>query len=267
MKYLNFCLAVFCILITSPISAQTPQQIEADLLKLFKKIARLRPLGLYNADTTRGNIDSLGEANYLFSVKLKDYTSKFPYTINQQFHLLRDSVEDTGVATTNSPDRRLRIYAWDTGMGGTQPDIANVIQYTTGQKTQSIVAGESNEVKVPYYDSICMLKENQKTYYLAIYSAKMGLQDHITGVRIFSIEKDTFNNNVKLIKTSTGLHSRIELSYNDYYIYQGLSDWPIILYDEKTAKLKIPIVLESGKANGNYITYKFTGQYFERVKN
>jgi len=266
MKYLNFCVAFLLCLISLSVFAQTPKDIEADLLKSFKKVARLRPIGLYNTDTTRGDIDSLSATNYLFAVKLKNYTSKFPSTINQQFHLLRDSVEDTGVSTTNSADGRLRIYAWDTGMGGTQPDIANLVQYKVGPKTRSVIVGENTEVKTPYYDTICMLNKNQKTYYLAIYSAKMGLHDHITGVRIFSIEKDTLNDNVKLIKTSTGLHSNIELSYIDTYIYQGLSAWPIILYDEKVAKLKIPVVLENGKANGNYITYKFTGQYFERVK-
>ena len=267
MKHLNFCLAFLSCLISVSIFAQTPKDIEADLLESFNKVARLRPRGLYDTDTTRGNIDSLSEANYQFSVKLKNYTRKFPSTINQPFHLLRDSVEDTGVSTINSADGRLRIYAWDTGMGGTQPDISNVIQYKTGQITQSIIVGESSEVKTPYYDSICMLKRNQKTYYIAIYSAKMGLHDHITGVRIFSIENDILNDHVKLIKTSAGLHNRIELSYVDTYIYRDMSDFPEILYDEKTTKLKIPVVLENGEANGNYITYKFTGKYFEKVKN
>ena len=267
MKYLNLLLLVFSCLLSSTLFAQTPKQIENDLLKSFRKLARLRPLGLYDTDTTRENIDSLSEANYQFSIKLKDYTSKFPSTMNQPFPLLRDSVEDTGVSTINSADGRLRIYAWNTGMGGTQPDISNVIQYKVGQKTRSVIVGENTEVKTPYYDTICMLKKNQKTYYIAIYSAKMGLHDHITGVRIFSIERDTLNDNVKLIKTSTGLHNRIELSYVDTYIYRDLSDWPIILYDEKTTKLKIPVVLENGEANGNYITYEFIGQYFERMKN
>jgi hypothetical protein len=267
MKYLNLLLLFFSCLLSPALFAQTPRQIEDDLLKSFRKVAHLRPRGLYDSDTTRGDPDSLGEANYLFSIKLKNYTNKFPFTINQPFHSLQDSIEDTGLEITGSADGQLRIYAWDTGLGGTQPDIANVIQYKAGQRTRSIIVEESTEVKIPYCDSIRMLKKNQKTYYIAIYSAKMSLHDHITGVRIFSIENDTLNDNVKLIKTSTGLHSRIEFGYVDTYIYQDLSDWPIILYDEKTTKLKIPVVLENGEANGNYITYKFSGQYFERVKN
>jgi hypothetical protein len=182
--------------------------------------------------------------------------------------LLQDSIQDTGVGITNSADGRLRIYAWNTGMGGTQPDIANVIQYKTGKKTRSIVVDESTRataVKIPYYDTICMLKKNQKIYYIAVYSAKMGLHDYITGIRIFSIENDTLNDNVRLIKTSTGLHSRIEINYIDSY--QDDNYLPEILYDEKSAILKIPVVLENGKANGNDITYKFTGHYFEKVKN
>jgi len=78
------------------------------------------------------------------------------------------------------------------------------------------------------------------------------------------IENDNLNDNVKLIKTGTGLRSKLEFSCIEDY--QG-NDATEILYDEKSAILKIPVVLENGKANGNYLTYKFTGQYFERMKN
>lgn len=256
---------IFCCFITSILFAQTSKQIEADLLKSFKKIARLMPRGLFESDTTRGYSDSLVAANDSFSNKLKDYTTRFPFTISQSFQSLRDSVEETGLCWTDSPDGKLRFYAWDTGMGGTQPDIASVIQYKTGTKTKSVVVDE--DIKIPFYDTIYILKRNNKTYYLAIYDAKMGFHEFIAGVRVFSIENETLNHNVLLIKTKTGLHNRIEYSYTRSYTDEVEDDIPAIHYNEKSAIFKIPVVLENGNWTGNYITYKFTGQYFEQVKN
>jgi len=261
MKYLNLLLLVFSCLLSSIIFAQTPKQIEDDLLKSFKKIDHWRRSDINSSAPSNYDVDSLGEENDKFSKTLIDYTSKFPSTITQQFK----SFYDSGLGIVSSADKRLRIYFWDTGMGGTQVDYSNVIQYKKGQKTNSNeVVWKENTRKTPAYDTIYTLKRNKRTYYLAIYTAKMSSQEYIHGVQVFSIENDTLNDNVKLIKTSAGLHSMLEFSYVEDY--QG-NDGAEILYDEKSAILKIPVVLENGKANGNYITYKFTGQYFERVKN
>jgi hypothetical protein len=255
MKYLNLLLLLFGCLLSSNISAQTPKQIEDDLLKLFKKIDYWSQK---RNDTSFDIIkveDSLEKANDAFARKFERYTEKFPSTLTQQFQSLRDS----GLGIVSSEDSRLRIYFWDTNMGGTQVDDRTIVQYKKGLKTNSI------EVEGSFaYNKICTLKKDATTYYLATYTAKMSSQQYLRGVQIFSIEKGILNDNVKLIKTSTGLHSSLEFSYLEDY--QG-NDGTEILYDGKSAILEIPVVLENGKANGNYITYKFTGQYFERVKN
>ncbi|WP_426669595.1 hypothetical protein ACPPVU_25690 [Mucilaginibacter sp. McL0603] len=255
MKTLSLVLFSFLCFISYDLSAQTPKQIEDDLLKSFKKIDYWRRSDLYSNDTSRYNPDSLGEENDKFSKKLMYYTSNFPFTLTQPFK----SFDFSGLGMIGSADGRLRIYFWDTGMGGTQVAYENVIQYKKGQNTNS--TGGANTA----YDTIYTLKRDRRTYYLAIYSAKMSSQEYIHGVQVFSIENDTLNDNVKLIKTKTGLHSNIEFNYIDNS--DGSGELAEIGYDEKSTILKIPVVLENGRANGNFITYKFTGQYFERVKN
>src|SRR3569833_1065903 len=193
--------------------------------------------------------DSLGKANDVYARKLENYTGKFPSTLTQQFQSFRDS--ELGIVS--SGDGRLRIYFWNTNMGGTQVDYRNVVQYKKGLKSNSIDAEGSFA-----YDIIYTLIKGKRTYYLAIYTAKMSSQEYLRGVQIFSIENGSLNDNVKLIKTRTGLHSKLEFSFLEDF--EG-NDGTEILYEEKSEILKIPMVLENGKANGNYITYKFIGQY------
>ena len=142
----------------------------------------------------------------------------------------------------------------------------NVFQYKTENKIKSNKP-KDNPAKIPAYDTIYILKRANKTYYLAIYDAQMDLSDHTQGIQVFSIENGVLNCNVKLIKTKTGLHSTLEYDYNARFVYEDNDEWPSIKYNEKSATLKIPIVMENGRGNGNFITYKFTGQYFEKVKN
>jgi hypothetical protein len=266
MKSVKLFFIIICCLIASGLFAQSPQAIEADLLKSFKKIDQLRPPGLYNQDTSKvSDLDSLGDANDTFGKKLLHYTSKYPVTIKQRFK----SFDYTGLGVISSADSLFRIYFWDTGMGGTQLYYTNVIQYKSGQKINSVVVDDGVDYKTPAYDTIYTLKRNNKTYYLACYTAKMDLSYYIRGVHVFSIDNDPLNLHTKIIKTKTGLHSKLEYYYYDTFIDRDnvSDDWFGIHYDEKSATLKIPVVLEEGKATGKYIAYKFTGQYFERVKN
>jgi hypothetical protein len=40
-----------------------------------------------------------------------------------------------------------------------------------------------------------------------------------------------------------------------------------IYFDAGTQSIYVPVVLGQGKLTDKFILYKFTGQYFERVKN
>lgn len=270
MKILKLFVLICCCFSSVNLFAQTPASIEADLLKSIKKVDDESPSDMY--DTTKNkytevvndSVSSLDLANDSLNKKILYYTSKYPFTLMQRFK----SLDSTGLGIHTSADKLFRIYSWNTGMGGTQEDYISVIQYKTRQGTKSTFA-DNNEpnigrsFKIPFYDTIYTLKRNGKVYYIGSYHAKMDLNDNWEGVQIFAIENDTLNNSVRLIKTRTGLHSKLQYSYvND----MDMVDWLSVQIDEKSAIIKIPVVLENGKTNGNFITYKFTGQYFEKVK-
>ncbi len=243
--------------------SQTPKAIEADLYKSFRKIDYWFEK---ERDTTFDitiSSDSLSKANEVFGGKLKYYTSKYPFIIKQSFPLLRKYF----LNISTSRDGLFRIYSWDTRTGGTMHYFENVFQYKTGLNSYSALDTPKTEGdNRPNYHDLYTLIVNGNTYYLATYLFIGSTKDMREGIQVFAIEDGKLNDDVKLIKTKTGLHSQLEYDYDFFSIV----DWkvrPEISFDQQTKTIHLPLVTADGKVTHSYIDYKFTGKYFERVKN
>ncbi|BAU53330.1 hypothetical protein [Mucilaginibacter gotjawali] len=253
------CLLLFIPFITF---AQTPKTIETDLVSAFNRIDYWYGK---QGDTTSDILavsDSLAKANDIFGRKLQYYTSKYPFTISQKF----SSFADIGLATIESADGQFRIYSWDTYMGGTMHDFANVIQYKAGQKTNSILdtASAENEKYIYAYADLYNMSANNHVYYLAVYYGVFSGKDKGKGIRIFSIENGKLVD-AKLIKTNSGFHDKLYYAYNPLSVTNNIKDADIH-YDATQKTISLPIITGEGYVTNNRIIYKFTGQYFERVK-
>ena len=261
MKYLNFFTAFF-ILISSNLFGQTPKQIEADLLKSFKKIN-------YWDERSRDTIidvgDSLANANNAFGEKLKLYSEKYPFTISYSFNSLKKEY----LNICSSDDGLFRIYSWITEGGGTMHEFQNVMQYKTDKNVHSILVRDTaidhEDRYVYYYSNLYTFKANNKTYYLGVYDGVYCSACRGQGIQVFTIENGKLNNDVKIIKTQTGLHSQLYYEYNLYYVLHRKVG-SLIHFDNTSKTIYVPVVVEHEKVTHKYIAYKFTGQYFEKVK-
>ena len=245
-------------LLSPALFAQTPRQIETDLLKSFKKIKywdeRLR-------DTSVNAGDSLYNANNEFGQKLQNYSEKYTSTIIYPFALLKK--EYLNICT--STDGLFRIYSWDTEGDGTMHEFENVMQYRYRERTHSIWVRDTavgrQDKYVPYYTNIYSFKANNKTYYLGIYEGVYCSTCWGQGMQVFVIENGKLNDDVKIIKTASGLHSQL---YYEYRFNGEKKD--DIRFDPVSKTISLPVVIKDRVTNKR-ILYKFTDQYFERVKN
>jgi hypothetical protein len=249
MKAISLFTLLSCLLISINLFGQTSSAIEADLRKLFKQID-------YSSQDN-------SQANDIFGKKLKYYTEKYPSTIGQDFKLLKK--EHLDIST--SDDGLFRIYSWDTWTGGTMHYFESVFQYKTSGKTVAVLDTPwSDGDNRPLYDRVFTFRANNKTYYLATYLEVGSSKDAGGGIQIFAVEDNKLNDDVKLIKTKTGLHSQISCGYNFFSVV----DWkvrPLITFNNLTNTIFIPLVDGNGNMTHKHLTYKFNGQYFERVKN
>jgi hypothetical protein len=255
---MKFFLVIFCCFIALDLFAQSSVAIEADLLKSFKKIDTWRDKE--SADTT-GNLilpEQLGNANEFFAEKLQAYAAKYPVTITYPFSLLVK--DDLDIST--STDGLFRIYSWDTWTGGTMHFFENVMQYKAGAVTKAIIdTPKGDGDNRPNYYKMYTFKANSKSYYLAVYLFIGSTIDLQEGVRIFTIENGRLKD-AKLIKTHSALHS--DLSYS---VHSNSYDRPKINFDNATNTIYLPLIDGNNNFTGRFILYKFTGQYFEMVKN
>ncbi|MEO3404063.1 hypothetical protein AAFN85_09180 [Mucilaginibacter sp. CAU 1740] len=258
MKTLNTLFFLCCLAVSA--FAQSPQAVEADLLKSFKKIEYWHQKQDNGDDAAS---DALGDANDEFGNKLKNYAESYPASITQPFASLKKEHLDM----LTSVDGLFRIYSWDTWQGGTMRDFSNVLQYKIGTKTKSVLLTGSQETYIPFYTNLYTFKAGSKTYYLAVYGTIYSTKDAGTGIKVFDIENGKLNDDVEIIKTGSGLKSKIYYDYDFFSVVDiAFEKRPTITFDQATQIIHIPLVEAKGKVTKKLINYKFNGQYFEKIK-
>jgi len=259
MKALNL-IAIFCFITVNKLVAQTPQAVEADLLKSFKRI------GYWHQKQDTGDDragDALGNANHEFENKLKKYAETYPASISMPFNSLKKAQLDI----FTSADGLFRIYSWETWEGGTMRDFANMLQYKVGLKTHAMLLRSNEETYIPFYSNLYTFKTGDKTYYLGIYGTIYSSKDAGTGIKVFDIENGKLNDDVKVIKTNSGLKSKIYYDYDFFSVVDiPFEKRPTITFDQTTQTIRVPLVNAKAKVTAKCITYKFNGQYFEKIK-
>jgi hypothetical protein len=258
MKSVKTLLFIISFLVSATSFAQSPKAIEADLLRSFDKIDYW--------DQKRSDInayDSLEKANEVFAKKLKLYTAKYPATLHQSFSLLIKA----GLKIVTSPDSVFRIYCWDTSLGGTMRMYQNLAQYKSGANTSSMYIVTDKGGYEPFYSNLYTIKTSTQTYYLGINTGILSSAYITQQAKIFAIEQGKLNINAKLIKTNTGLHNSLNVDSDlSSGVNKDVDKQPELTFDPQTQTIQIPLIAANGKVTGKFITYKFTGQYFEKVK-
>ena len=235
--------------------AQSSKQIEEDLLKSFKKI---------DYYSKKNDDEKIQIANDEFEKNLKDYTEKYPSTISYSF----DALKKQHLDISNSTDGSFRIYSWDTWTGGTMHAFENIMQYKSAGKVTSIIDRPKKEGDyIHNYNKIYTFINKGKTYYLTVYLDVASTKDVSNGIHIFTIENGKIAD-AGLIKTRSGVHSDLHYDYDFGSVVDiDFDKRPQPRFEEQTNTIYLPLVDGNRQMTRKFILYKFTGQYFERVKN
>jgi hypothetical protein len=91
----------------------------------------------------------------------------------------------------------------------------HVLQYKFGTKTISILDTPKGEGdNKPNYRKLYTFKVNDHTYYLCDYITIGSSKDVGEGIQVFDIENGVLNNDVRVIKTKSGLHNKLNYEYD-----------------------------------------------------
>jgi hypothetical protein len=239
---------------------QSAQTKEHELLTLFKKISY--QASYKESDHANDRQDSIKQANKAFREALLAYTATSRNSITYEFQHLQQE----GLIIKTSHDGLFRIYSWDTQTGGAGHTYNAIFQYKTDNKVNSKLVRDDEEDAGRWYSHIYTLKTDNKTYYIGLYHEVYSARDLFQGVKLFCIENNDLNDTVCLFKTKTGMSNELGFEF-DLSSVINRTEYPVklIYYEEDEDKLQLAVVSNEGKVTNRFVTFLFTGKYFERV--
>ena len=255
-KFVLFIIVLFSV----SVFGQTPKTIEKELVGLYGKINE------NSAYTGNSDSDLLEKANEEFKQKLLKNT-KIASTLKYKF---TDLEKEVSIAT--SEDGKFRVYSWDRLDGGTMHFFETVYQFQGADgkvysKSRESEEGDSGSF---VYDVFTVDAKAEKIYLVCTTSIG-STQDSYQNLRLFKVGKNDLIDDVKLIKTNSGLTDSIGFGYNFFSVVDR-KERPIklILYDRNTKTFKFPVVIEdkefgNGRVTDKFISYKFNGTYFVKA--
>lgn len=150
-------------------------------------------------------------------IELRDLLQTNIRTLHYPFKKLQQKI---GITITTSPDNKVRLYSWDTGMGGTSPEYQTYIQYASGDTVFA-------RTLYPIYDS---------KYVFADDIRKDGND----------INEGSFCNKLYQVPMEGRNNAYIIVAYNKASSVEGIQE--SILLREKEGKLiKLPFIDKQGE--------------------
>lgn len=243
---------IIILLLCQNICAQTIIEIEVDLLKTLEKITRF-------GNTGENNADSLVFYNQSFSNKLLNYASKHTAMLNYNF----PNIDQTYWSIATSPDKKFRIYSWDTHEGGSMHFYQNIFQWkdynTLYAKKKEIPEGEPGG----FYSQVFQLTDELNTFYMCYYNSILSSRDGYQAIHCMDFERKKFDPEFKKIKTKSGITNKLGFSFNVASInHLEKRSHKLIMFNKDSQTLSIPVVNKEGKVSSKTIFYRYDGDYF-----
>lgn len=232
--------------LTTPTFSQNLDSIEKDLVEAYAPISSF----------FRIDYDSLQYYSQRFDQKISTYLEKYPATFKHPFTQLKEHC-----FITTAADGLLRIYSWDTWLGGTAHIYKSIAQFQSGE---AIFLEEI--VGMGFFPEIYTLKTPQKTYYLTVSHGIFSTADAGQSLEAFTIEQNELRP-VELFNTKGKMSSSISFEF-DFFSVVERPERPLklIKYDEQKKIISVPVISKNGAVKELFTRYRFNGKYFEEVK-
>ena len=217
----------------------------------------------------RDEYEKLERFNRQFYDTLLYYTSHYRASIKYPFKELKNVV-----GITISSDSNVRVYCWDTLLGGTMSFYGCIVQYKNGNNVYSNSMNRTFEnIGVDYKKNneyckkIYTLGKGESKTYLLLMNGKYSSRDVSETVYAYTINDKGFIP-TPLFKNRKGLQNSLCVYYNFYTVIDR-PERPIdlIKFKPNDSTLFIPVVKNYDTVTTRYLRYPFNGQFFAYVKN
>lgn len=234
------------VFLATPVFTQNLDAIEKDLVETYASISSF----------FRIDYDSLQYYSQRFDEKISTYLEKYPATFKHPFTQLKERC-----FITTSADGLLRIYSWDTWLGGTAHIFSSIAQF---QSEGSIFLDEIGGMG--FFSEVFTVKTPQKTYYIAVSHGIFSTADAGQSLDAFTIEQNELRP-VELFNTKGKMSTSISFEFDFFSVVERLErPLKLIKYDEQKKIISIPVIAKDGAVTELFTRYRFNGKYFGEVE-
>jgi hypothetical protein len=251
---------LFIVLFSSPVHAQKNEETDARVAGYMRRI------NYWAATTDREHRDdSLEKANCVLVAYLLRLGDAQPSSIRATF----SKAEKEGLSVVSAPDGQLRLYCWDTRMGGTMRLYQDIVQYATkngvqcrNMKDSTIAGGDYG-----FYATavIAIPAKGGRRAYLIPKHAVVSNKDRYSGIDAYVMEGESLKP-FNLFQAGSKLLSSIGYGYDEFASANNLNtrkliNLPDIHLSKDLHTLYIPVV-KGETLTDKYLIYKFDGNHF-----
>ncbi|WKW47494.1 hypothetical protein P3875_05425 [Myroides sp. JBRI-B21084] len=246
--------------ITSKTSTEMNQLVEeTDTIDISKEEKKL--LNIYNdssASTENVRNDSLIA---LYSQKFSDSLSFLiknnKSTLNYPFEKLQ---KENALKMATSRDKKLRVYSWDTNLGGTMRFFNQIYQFNANG---NIVINESLATNDPqaFFSNIYEVQTiTNESIYLVISNSILSSKNVVQHINAYKITSENLKN-VNVFKTKNRTLNQISVEY-DFFSVVDRPERPVELITLENKTLKIALVDNTLSVTNKNLIYEWNGEAF-----
>lgn len=214
------------------------------------------------------NRDSLLFYSNLFSSKFTKFIKTHPSTLNCDFRKL---TKNRGMGITTNTNGTVRIYSWNTWLGGTMNFYNNLFQFKVNNTvyTKQFEYGERDAGT--FFTDIYTFKTNNRTYVLALSAGSLSTRYYYKMISAYTINGNRLDE-AKIFRTENNLKAHLSFEYDiSNFIAKSMKSVPEIKYYPEQKILIFPVKNKTGssptlKFINDFEHYEFTETYFDRIE-
>ncbi|MEZ5308810.1 MAG: hypothetical protein R2684_16820 [Pyrinomonadaceae bacterium] len=261
---MKYSVLVFLLLFSGVAFAQTPTEIERDLVRLYGDVEKYSS---YSGSYSEEREESLYKANDAFKAGLLKATAKNPSVLRHSFPELSEQI-----VITTSPDGKFRAYSWDQLSGGTMHFYDVVYQYESGGRVYSSSTEGFEGDPLGFVNSIYDVDLPSGRIYLVVTTSVLSTSLRGQSVTAVKVKRGQISEDVAVFKTGSGMRGSIGFAY-DFFSVVDREERPVKLfdYDSKSKILSFPVVIEDeatpqGRVTDRRIKYALQNGIFVKSK-